>query len=141
MTTPGQPIPPKTSEMAASWRAACIAYRRVREAGKLHDPAYHEAVAASREARPELTEREAAGQTVEAIYYAPYAHPEWLWRAAGCGGGLSHHEFVSGAISSLDCLYIRLARLHRVHDLRPMPAKTMVGSIYRPAIGRGNRHH
>ena len=32
---------------------------RVRQTGKLHDPAYHEAVVALREVRPELTEREA----------------------------------------------------------------------------------
>ena len=42
-----------------------------------------QAVATLHEMRPELTQREAAEQTVEAIYYASYAHPEWLWRGVG----------------------------------------------------------
>lgn len=82
MTSHGQPTRPK-AEQAAAWRAACITYRRVRQTGSLHDYAYHEAVAALCEARPELSKREAAKQTMEAIYYASYTHPEWLWRGVG----------------------------------------------------------
>lgn len=83
MIEQGQPLPPKSSEMTAGWRAACIAYRRVRRTGSLHDSAYHEAMAALNEVRPELSKREAAQQTMEAIYYASYTHPEWLWRGVG----------------------------------------------------------
>jgi hypothetical protein len=51
--------------------------------GKLHGPAFREALAALREVRPELTEREAAEQTTDAIYFASCAYPEWLWRGVG----------------------------------------------------------
>ena len=63
MLSPGQPIPPSTSEIAAGWRAACVAYRRVRQTGQLHGPAFQEALLALRAVRPELKEREAAEQT------------------------------------------------------------------------------
>jgi hypothetical protein len=86
-SSPGQPIPPSTSEIAAGRRAACIAYRRVHRTGQLHGPAFREALLALRAVRPELMERQAAEQTTDAIYYASYAHPVWLWRRVGEGIG------------------------------------------------------
>jgi hypothetical protein len=55
----------------------------VRQTGQLHGPAHKAALAALREARPELSEREAAEQVVNAIYYASYGHPDWFWRGVG----------------------------------------------------------
>ena len=64
---PEQPIPPSTSEIAVGWRVACVAYRRVRHTGLLHGPAFEEALLALRAVRPELTDRQAAEQTTDAI--------------------------------------------------------------------------
>ena len=44
---------------------------------------FMKALIALRAVRPELTERQAAEQTTDAIYYASYAHPAWLWRGVG----------------------------------------------------------
>ena len=46
---------------------ARVAYRRVRRTGQLHGRAFQQTLLALRAVRPELTERQAAEQTTDAI--------------------------------------------------------------------------
>lgn len=66
--------------MRAAWRAACLAYRRTRQSGKLDPPAYLAAVTAFLEVIPEMPRSEASSQVQQAIYWASAEHPEWFWR-------------------------------------------------------------
>lgn len=66
--------------MREAWRAACVAYRRVRQSGKLHHPAHVAAVEAVLEVLPGITREEASRQVQRAICWAASEHTEWFWR-------------------------------------------------------------
>jgi hypothetical protein len=68
------------------WRAACIAYRRVRQKGKLHLPAHKAAVKAVLEMLPDLSPREASDLVTIATHWCSVEHREWFW--SGSGGHL-----------------------------------------------------
>ena len=65
-----------------AWRAACNAYRRVRQSGQLDGPAWLAARAAIREFCADFDDKAAGEQASAAILYASVHHPSWLWR--GC---------------------------------------------------------
>jgi hypothetical protein len=79
------PVGPEPSTKDA-WRVACLAYRRVRQKGKLHQPAHNAAVKALLEVMPHLSPREASGEVTKAIHWCSVEHPKWLW--SGVGGHL-----------------------------------------------------
>lgn len=70
-------------DMKPAWRAACLAYRAVRQAGQLDHPAWLAARAAVREVLPNLDERAAGQLASAAIHYASVYHTKWLWRGVG----------------------------------------------------------
>src|SRR4051794_29389146 len=78
------PLIIRDRRLKAGWRAAAAAYRRaygeVRNRGRgPADEAYAAAVAAFKEAVPGISDEEARSETVEAISYASWAHPKWLY--------------------------------------------------------------
>src|SRR5262245_45383253 len=75
---PDVPAHPRDS-MRPAWRAACLAYRKVRATGALDHPAHLAATAAVREVLPNPTEKEASNQAIAAIAYATTFHAEWFW--------------------------------------------------------------
>jgi hypothetical protein len=75
-TLPGDDLKP-------AWRAACVAYRRVRQAGQLDHPAWLAARAAIQNVRPDLDENAAGVQASTAIHYAAVHHTKWLWHHVG----------------------------------------------------------
>jgi hypothetical protein len=79
---PTQTILP-SDDLKPAWRAACIAYREVRRAGQLDQPARLAARAAIISERPDLDERSAGRQASAAIHYASVFHTKWLWRGVG----------------------------------------------------------
>ena len=83
MISSSKAILPNVPEMKDGWRAACIAYRRVRQTGGGDLPAYLSALEAIRTKVPELSPREAAEQTRTAIYFASSEHPKWFWNGVG----------------------------------------------------------
>ena len=70
-------------DLKPAWRVACIAYRKVRQAGKLDQPAWLAARAAIQELRPDLDEHAAGQQASAAIHYASVFHTKWLWHRVG----------------------------------------------------------
>lgn len=69
--------------MRDAWRAACLAYRRVRQAGEGDHPAHEAAVEALLEIMPHLSRDEASAQVRQAIHWASVEHTEWFWRGVG----------------------------------------------------------
>jgi hypothetical protein len=67
-------------ETKPSWRAACLAYRRERQAGKRDLPAFQAALSAFRGLRPDVDARAAHDETRRAIVWASVEHKEWFWR-------------------------------------------------------------
>jgi hypothetical protein len=57
-------------QLRPAWRAAVLPYRRARQAGRDHHDADAEAVAAIREALPEMSEKEAKAEVMQAVAYA-----------------------------------------------------------------------
>jgi len=82
MTNPdaARPQGPTSSDNLPSWRAACVAYRKVRQRGELDRPAFRAAVTAFRELRPDVSDREAADEVLRAICWAATEHTKWFWR-------------------------------------------------------------
>ena len=81
---PAQNLAPRDPRLKEAWRAAAAAYRL--ECGKPHDlkhgnadACYKAAIAAFRAVMPDLSEREAMLETVQAISYASREHPKWLY--------------------------------------------------------------
>lgn len=72
-----------THEMKPAWRAACIAYRKVRQTGQLDQPAWLAARAAVLDLRPDFDDHAAGAQASAAIHYASVHHAEWLWHRVG----------------------------------------------------------
>jgi hypothetical protein len=70
------PIP--TEERKPAWRAACLAYRGLRQAGA-SDQAAHEAPVAAVQTVLPLSWKEASAEAVNAIAYAARYHSEWFW--------------------------------------------------------------
>jgi hypothetical protein len=68
---------------APAWRAACLAYRRERQAGKGDLPAFQAALVAFREARPDVEAKAAHDETRRAIVWASVEHKAWFWRGVG----------------------------------------------------------
>lgn len=83
MITSSKGMLPDAPRMKDGWRAACIAYRQVRQAGEGDFPAYQRALEALRADLPDLLPREAAEQTRTAIYFASSEHPKWFWDGVG----------------------------------------------------------
>ena len=79
-----QVIPPPlpTPERAPGWRAACLAYREKRRAGKTDLEASRAAVAALQAVWP-LPYEVAGIEARNAIAYASNNHTEWFWRGVG----------------------------------------------------------
>jgi hypothetical protein len=61
-------------DLKPAWRVACVAYRKVRQAGELA------ARAAIQKLRPDLDEHVAGQQASAAIHYASVFHTKWLSR-------------------------------------------------------------
>jgi hypothetical protein len=74
------PLP--TPERAPGWRAACLAYREKRRAGKTDLEASRAAVAALQAACP-LPDKKAAQEAQNAIAYASVNDQEWFWSGVG----------------------------------------------------------
>jgi hypothetical protein len=72
------------------WRAACLAYRRKRQAGKGDLPAFQAALSAFRELRPDADARAAHDETRRAIVWASVEHKDWFWRGVGGWSGRGH---------------------------------------------------
>jgi hypothetical protein len=70
-------------DLLPAWRAACIAYRKVRRTRQLDHPAWLAARAAVLDAAPSLSEVEAGRAASAAVYYASVFHPTWLWSGVG----------------------------------------------------------
>jgi hypothetical protein len=73
--------PPRLKE---GWRAAAAAYRRAYgEPSNLDRGHHHEAktaaIAAFKQAVPDISDREAMLESVAAVSYASQAHPDWLY--------------------------------------------------------------
>jgi hypothetical protein len=75
-TLPGDDLRP-------AWRVACVAYRKLRQAGDHDHPAWLAARAAIQLLRPDLDERAAGAQAAAAIHYASVFHTKWLWHRVG----------------------------------------------------------
>jgi hypothetical protein len=80
MTTPPATPQPTNAEHLEAWRAAVLAYRRVRQRGELDYPARLAAIDAYLEVRPRDDREEAMRQGTRAIAYAAAHHTEWFWR-------------------------------------------------------------
>jgi hypothetical protein len=70
--------PPKP-DIAPSWRAACCAYRLVRQAGKPDRVACAAALAATRACRPGLSDHEISSEVTHAIAFASSEYTAWFW--------------------------------------------------------------
>jgi len=70
-------------DLKPAWRAACTAYRKVRQAGLLDHPAWLAARAAVLEVRPDLDECAAGKEVIAAVHYASVYHTKWLWKGVG----------------------------------------------------------
>jgi hypothetical protein len=70
-------------DLKPAWRAACIAYRKVRQAGQLDQPAWLAARAAVLAVRPDLGQDDAGRQASAAVHYASVFHTKWLWHRVG----------------------------------------------------------
>ena len=70
-------------DLKPAWRVACVAYRKVRQAGELDQPAWLAARAAIQLLRRDLDERAAGKQASAAIHYASVFHTKWLWHRVG----------------------------------------------------------
>ena len=68
-------------DLKPAWRVACVAYRKVRQAGELDRPAWLAARAAIQTLRPDLDER--AAQAAPAVQYASVFHTTWQWHLVG----------------------------------------------------------
>src|SRR5262245_53383857 len=75
---PDAPAHPRP-DMRPAWRAACLAYRKVRATGQLDHPAHLAARAAVLEVLPSPTEKEASQEAINAIAYATSFHSAWFW--------------------------------------------------------------
>jgi hypothetical protein len=74
-------LPPE--QHLPAWRAAVLAYRRNRQAGEDHHAAFDAALGALRQMLPEMPEREAVQEVIQAIAYAAREHTSWFWRGVG----------------------------------------------------------
>ena len=79
MTDPAAP-PPPPSDRRDAWRAAVLAYRWVRQRGRLDHPARLAAIDAYLEVRPDDGPDEAERRVTRAICYAAAHHRDWFWR-------------------------------------------------------------
>ena len=86
--------------MCEAWRAACLAYRRVRQSGKLHHPAHVAAVEAVLEILPGISREEASRQAQNAVSWAASEHTEWFWRASLVPGSLATGQRPSAEVRS-----------------------------------------
>jgi hypothetical protein len=66
--------------MLPAWRAAALAYRAARSAGKNHHQAQTAAHMAIHAHHPALSNKEASDESIKAIAYASTFHAEWFWR-------------------------------------------------------------
>lgn len=69
--------------MKPAWRAARVAYRRVRQSGELDHAAWLAARAAIHGRRPDLGEDAAGRQASAAIHHASVFHTKCLWHRVG----------------------------------------------------------
>jgi hypothetical protein len=76
---PATPQTPRNPRVKDGWRAAAAAYRRVIAETHKADPAFKAARAALKEVLPHRTDHEAMLETHAAVYYASWAHPDWLY--------------------------------------------------------------
>lgn len=65
------------------WRAACLAYRRERQEGRLDNPAHVAAIKAVLEVLPGISREEASEHAQNAVAWAASEHTEWFWRDVG----------------------------------------------------------
>jgi hypothetical protein len=76
---PGQPVAPRDPRLRDAWRVAAKAYREHIGGPQSADRAYKAAAATVLELMPELSQKEASVVAVEAVSYASWAHPKWLY--------------------------------------------------------------
>jgi hypothetical protein len=62
-----------------AWRAAVLAYRANFKETRHPSPAYAAALAAFRQALPDLPEQQAKHEVMHAIAYAAANHTKWFW--------------------------------------------------------------
>ncbi len=67
-------------QLLPAWRAAVRGYRAARPVGQDHHGAHDKAVAAVRKLLPDVSEKEAAQEVIEAVAFAATYHAEWFWR-------------------------------------------------------------
>ena len=80
MTAPASPPSPPAERLEA-WRAAVLAYRRVRRTTGDDWCGHVEAIDAYLAVRPEASPDEAEHQGTRAICYAAAHHTGWFWRS------------------------------------------------------------
>lgn len=83
MPAGAEQVRPAGEELKPAWRAACLAYRKVRRTGALDQPAWMAARQAVKECLPALTEEEAGAEASRAILYASTWHRDWFWSGVG----------------------------------------------------------
>jgi hypothetical protein len=74
-------LPPE--QRLPAWRAAVLAYRTTRQTGEDHHAAFDDALGALRKVLPDMPEREAVQEVIQAIAYAAREHTAWFWRGVG----------------------------------------------------------
>jgi len=77
---------PKPGYDPETMRGVALAYRRVRQAGRLDGPAREAAIAAFRARHPEADRLPASGAVAHIIAWAAREHSAWFWRGVGLPG-------------------------------------------------------
>jgi hypothetical protein len=75
--------PQPTPERKPAWRAAVLAYRKVRRAGGGDHQAHLAARAAVLGVWPTLSVKEASAEAVNAVAFASSYHTKWFWSGVG----------------------------------------------------------
>ena len=74
---------PKPEYDLDTMRAVAVAYRRVRQGGRLDGPAREAAIAAFRARYPEFKRLPVSEAVAHIIAWAAQEHPDWFWRGIG----------------------------------------------------------
>lgn len=71
--------PAQSDTMREAWRAAVLVYRTCKREGHYDHICYHNARAELWRMMPDLSYDAAAEATTQAIYFASWKFPQWLW--------------------------------------------------------------
>jgi hypothetical protein len=76
---PAHPTAPRDERLKQAWRVACVTYRQCKREGHLDSICFHNARHRLWMLVRELGYWGAANEITQAIAFASWAHPEWLW--------------------------------------------------------------